>query len=261
MNRKQFYDEHVNFSCRTITEYLISPGIRAKFNRIKYFLGSKRFYHPIDLGCSGNSFIFFLQHVIHKSFFDISSLPLNQYSNGKNKISNNKKEFWHPLCGDMISLPYRENSFDFISALDVLEHLKDDIIAVSEMSRILKQGGIIVITVPHGMENYTLQDKLIGHYRRYEIKQILQIFAQFNLKLILIFGVYGKLMKFADIQSLNPNKLEKDLHKLRDWYSNNLLFRKFWDVIVYIGTKIMHIDSRFHPPDKNMNIGLIFRKR
>lgn len=49
-------------------------------------------------------------------------------------------------------LPFKNNSFDFILAADVLEHVYDTDLIFSELSRILKPSGKIFISVPyHGM--------------------------------------------------------------------------------------------------------------
>ena len=207
MNKKRFYEEHKNFSYRTLSEYFISPGIRCKFDLLKEYIGNKvEINSGIDLGCSGNSFLYFLDNISHKSYFDLASFPLKQYT---------RMKFWYPICGDLTKLPYRDGSFDFISALDVLEHIEDDELAISEISRILKRKGICIITVPHRNKFYTQQDRLIGHYRRYEIHQINQLFKKYNLINLRTFGVYGRLMKIADIQSANPKKTEQSLLNLR----------------------------------------------
>lgn len=264
MNKKRFYEAHTNFSHRTVSEYLISPGIKCKFDLLKANIGSKiNFKNGIDLGSSGNSFLYFLGNIAHKSTFDLASLPLKQYS--QNKLNNSENgafnQFWHPMCGDLTRLPYRDKIFDFISALDVLEHIKNDKMAISEISRVLKENGVAIITVPHRMENYTYQDQLIGHYRRYEIEQIYSLFEKYDLKNIRTFGVYGKFMKIADIQSVNPKKTEENLIKLRNWYKSDIIFRVFWDIIVNIGAKLMKIDAKYHSLKKVMNIAFIFKKQ
>ncbi|MHA2122494.1 MAG: methyltransferase domain-containing protein, partial [Promethearchaeota archaeon] len=110
---KDFYDQHKNFSHRKSTEYLISPGIRCKFDLIRENLDTeKKFNFAVDLGSSGNSILFYLENLEQKSFFDIADFPLKQYTNGKKRS---------PLCGDLKNLPYRDKSFDLVSALDVLE--------------------------------------------------------------------------------------------------------------------------------------------
>lgn len=250
---KDFYDKHKNFSFRTSTEYNISPGIKCKFDLLKANLNSKRiFENAIDLGSSGNSILFFLDKIKQRNFYDIADLPLKQYTD---------INFCHPLCGDLVKLPYRDKSFDLLTALDVLEHIKDDETAVSEISRILKKNAIIVITVPHRMDFYTNQDRIIGHYRRYEISGIISLFEKYHLKNIKIFGVYGRLMKIAEIQSTNPHKTEQSLINLRLRYERNLAFRRFWDFIVGLLTKFMKLDAKFHSLKNIMNLALIFKKQ
>lgn len=253
MKRKRFYEDHRNFTLRTNSEYYLSPGIRCKFDLLKKHIGIKRdFQSGIDLGCSGNSFLLLLDNIRNKSFFDIAELPLAQY------LGN---PFWHPLCGDSINLPYRDNSFDFVSALDVLEHIKNDEIAVSEIGRILRKSGIAIITVPHRMKYYSTQDQIIGHYRRYDINQIITLFKKYRMVNIRIFGVYGQLMRIADVQSTNPSKMEENLIRLRNKYEEDPFFRKIWNFIVDISSKIMKLDARYQPSNKIMNMAFIFMKK
>ncbi|MFX1427405.1 MAG: class I SAM-dependent methyltransferase [Promethearchaeota archaeon] len=250
---KDFYDKHKNFSCRKLTEYYISPGIKCKFDLLKANLNTKKTYnYGIDLGSSGNSFLFFLDNINQKFSLDIADLPLKQYIN-KNK--------WHPICGDLLKLPYRDEIFDFISVLDVIEHLKEDENAISEMSRILKKKGILIITVPHRMKYYTAQDYLIGHYRRYEIKQIIHSFKRYNLRNLKTFGIYGQLMIISDLQSTNPKKLEESLITLREKYESNIGFRVLWDLIVKFFSKLMKLDAKYNSIYKIRNIGLVFIKK
>ncbi|MFX0070096.1 MAG: class I SAM-dependent methyltransferase [Candidatus Hermodarchaeota archaeon] len=252
MNKKKFYESHKNFSHRSLLDYYISPGIRCKFDILKNKISNNtKFNNGIDLGSSGNSFLLFMTNLHHKSFFDLANFPLRLYKS---------KTFYYPVCGDLTYLPYRANSFDFVSALDVLEHIKNDKIAISEMSRILKPGGLAIITVPHRMKFYSNQDRLIGHFRRYEITRIVDIMRKYDLKRINTFGVYGRLMKISDIQSADPEKVEESLLKLRSRYHSNLFFRAVWEIFVRISSKIMKFDANNCPIGKIMNIGFIFKK-
>jgi SAM-dependent methyltransferase len=249
---KDFYDKHKNFSSRTLIEYYISPGIKCKFDILKSNIKTKKKYnYGIDLGSSGNSFLFFIDNISQKFSFDIADLPLKQYIH---------KTEWHPLCGDIMKLPYRDNSFDFLTALDVLEHIKDDEHVISEISRVVKKHGIVIITVPHRMKYYTHQDRLIGHYRRYEFPTIISLFEKNSLKVIRTFGVYGQIMRIADIQSSNPEKIETNLLNLRKRYMSDGRFRKIWNFFMRSSSALMKIDAKYHSLKKAMNIGIIFRK-
>ena len=123
MNKKKFYEQHLNFSFRSLSEYFISPGIRSKFDLLREHIGPNlSFNNSLDLGCSGNSFLYFLQNSLHSSLLDLANLPLKQYVMKKSdSIFKNSNHIFHPLCGDVNQLPYRNKSFDFLSLLDVIE--------------------------------------------------------------------------------------------------------------------------------------------
>ncbi|MCX5679802.1 MAG: class I SAM-dependent methyltransferase [Candidatus Omnitrophica bacterium] len=49
---------------------------------------------------------------------------------------------------DLTKLLISDNAFDFIYASHVLEHIKDDMSALSEINRVLKKNGTAIISVP-----------------------------------------------------------------------------------------------------------------
>jgi ubiquinone/menaquinone biosynthesis C-methylase UbiE len=262
MSSKEFYEQHKNFSLRKLSEYNISPGIRCKFDLILKNLGTNRSYNnALEIGCSGDSFLYIYNNIMHKSFMDIATTPLKQYTIGQKNFEKKLDFKMHPLCADTVQLPYQEKQFDLIIALDVLEHIKKDKNAVKEISRVIKPNGIVLITVPHQKKFYTMQDKIIGHYRRYEINELKGIFGAFGLKEIRIFGIYGKLMQISEIQTINPDKTEKFLIQLREKYENNLIFRKFWKIFVKFCSIMMKLDATYRPLSSVMNIALIFQKK
>ncbi|MEY2462281.1 MAG: hypothetical protein QOH64_419 [Acidimicrobiaceae bacterium] len=50
--------------------------------------------------------------------------------------------------GDGTRLPFADGTFDRIIASEVLEHIPDDSLAMAELSRVLRPGGTIAVTVP-----------------------------------------------------------------------------------------------------------------
>lgn len=69
-------------------------------------------------------------------------------------------------------LPYDEGTFDITTALDVVEHLDDDIAGLKEMYRVTKSGGYSLIFVPAFMWLWGVQDDVSNHRIRYTKKQI-----------------------------------------------------------------------------------------
>jgi SAM-dependent methyltransferase len=52
------------------------------------------------------------------------------------------------VLGDATRLPFPDGSFDSVIAAEVLEHLPSDQMAVNEIARVLRPGGVAAVTVP-----------------------------------------------------------------------------------------------------------------
>lgn len=55
---------------------------------------------------------------------------------------------------DIQALPFADESFDYICCSHVLEHVPDDRLALAEMRRILRPGGMVLICVPHDPDSH-----------------------------------------------------------------------------------------------------------
>lgn len=66
--------------------------------------------------------------------------------------------------GDAQSLDFDDGSFDLITCTEVIEHLPDRQAAIAEWSRVLRPGGVLVISCPY-YYNLLLMNKLIGDTR------------------------------------------------------------------------------------------------
>jgi len=78
------------------------------------------------------------------------------------------------LAGDAIPLP--DASLDYVTALDVLEHVPDDAAVVRGFARLVRPGGIAAITVPASMALWSDWDVALHHYRRYQRRQLTALF-------------------------------------------------------------------------------------
>lgn len=96
-------------------------------------------------------------------------------------------------------------SFDTIFALNVVEHILDDTLAVENCKSLLKPGGNLIILVPAYQSIYGSIDKALEHYRRYNKKSLTSVFNQNKFRIIHrqyfnfigIFGwfIFGKIIK------------------------------------------------------------------
>jgi SAM-dependent methyltransferase len=71
-------------------------------------------------------------------------------------------------------LPFEDASFDLVTALDVVEHLDNDVEGLREMNRVLKKDGRALMFVPAFMFLWGVQDDISHHRIRYTKKQIIE---------------------------------------------------------------------------------------
>jgi len=86
------------------------------------------------------------------------------------------------VTGTLQDVPEQEN-FDSIIYIDVLEHIEDDALELSNAYKHLNQGGLVVVLSPAHQFLFSPFDKSVGHFRRYNkktLKKLLPIGA--NIK-------------------------------------------------------------------------------
>jgi len=100
---------------------------------------------------------------------------------------------------DGFVLPFASGSFDEIVSIDVLEHAEDDVALVREMSRVLRDGGRLVLIVPNADYpltfdpiNYLLESTVgrhvavgmwgFGHRRLYTVESLSDLLARVGLE-------------------------------------------------------------------------------
>ncbi len=75
-------------------------------------------------------------------------------------------------------LPYEDGRFDLVTALDVVEHIDDDVAGLREFRRVLKPDGRILLFVPTFMFLWGIQDDVSHHRRRYRLQELREVVEQ-----------------------------------------------------------------------------------
>jgi len=73
---------------------------------------------------------------------------------------------------DLVNCPLPDKCVDVIIALNVLEHIDDDVAALRQIYRILRPGGCAIIEVPANPALYDFYDKQLKHFRRYTLDEL-----------------------------------------------------------------------------------------
>jgi SAM-dependent methyltransferase len=115
------------------------------------------------------------------------------------------------------SLPYADETFDLVTALDVVEHLDDDAAGLAEARRVLKVGGRALLFVPAFMWLWGVQDDVSHHRRRYTLPQLRATVERAGLSVER--ATYANLTFFAPILA---GRLLMRALKLRPATENNI---------------------------------------
>jgi SAM-dependent methyltransferase len=70
--------------------------------------------------------------------------------------------------------------FDSVFALNVVEHVKDDKVAMANMSKLLKPGGKLTVLVPAHQWLYNGIDRALEHYKRYDRKSLSSLMHEYG---------------------------------------------------------------------------------
>jgi SAM-dependent methyltransferase len=117
-----------------------------------------RTHLAVDLGCgSGRNMLLLARHCDYVMGFDRSPAALKLAAARGFPI----------VCADGQSIPLADSSVNLLCAFDVLEHLDDDMRALSEIHRVLQPGGFLLVTVPAYRFLWSEHDEALLHRRRY----------------------------------------------------------------------------------------------
>lgn len=97
---------------------------------------------------------------------DVISMDSSVYALSNSAIDLNK------CAASITNMPFADQTYDLITAMDVLEHLDDDQKAIAEMYRICKKDGYLFVTVPACKRMWSAHDESLEHKRRYSLQEL-----------------------------------------------------------------------------------------
>lgn len=151
-------------------------------------------------------------------------------------------------------LPFADNTFDFIFAIEVLEHIEDDISAMKEIYRILKPNGFLIATVPAFMFLWGAHDESYGHFRRYTKRQFCQLAVTAGLTVEK--SRYFKLLFFLPLLILRVMKKATNKKK-DDFYAVSPTLNKLFRQLINAETPLV---SNLKFPVGTSLISIIYKR-
>jgi len=130
----------------------------------------------------------------------------------------------------LTELPFAADSFDLAVCLDVIEHIEEDRVALSELRRVVRPTGALLVTVPAYQWLWSEHDLINHHVRRYTRRTLDEVAASagwttvwttyFNSWLLPVAAVHRRLSRLrqsfdepvSDLQ-LTPERMNSVLEQ------------------------------------------------
>lgn len=150
----------------------------------------------LDVGCGDGV----LCHLIAKQGARMYGIDDSKTAIGLALHNTSKRKYIYRPSFSVASctqLPFADESFDYLTLLEVIEHLEDPLSTLAQARRVLKCGGKLILTTPRKSEDGRLWSRF--HVKEYTEGELLQLlkshFREVEL-FYLVRNLYENLFKF-----------------------------------------------------------------
>ncbi len=141
----------------------------------------------LDVGCARGFYV----RAFRRFGVEASGIDISEYAISTARLED--REFLFPVDIETDVFPFADRTFDLLIALHVLEHLQDVSLALSEMKRVLRRGGHVLVAVPTGEilkgrydpthHNLVSSDGWISLFHEYNLEPNREAQERFHLSL------------------------------------------------------------------------------
>lgn len=170
------------------------------FDSIRPYIGNR----VMDVGAGSGNFLQYLLNRESVVTIDVLDIFIDKLS----RLCDSQKNvhiFKCDIQDDSVVQIAHQHSIDTVICNNVLEHVRDDLKALNNINKILNKRGNLILILPAFRFLYSRWDKSVGHFRRYDYKDIKAKLAKnnftirkdFYMNIIGFFGWFlnGKILK------------------------------------------------------------------
>lgn len=166
-----------------------------------------------DIGCASG---IFLEHLHAKGFKNLYGIDPNPDSIIFIKKNLPLAHLYGLYLKDF--LKEKQQKFDFVFLLDVLEHIEDDAAFLREVTGLLHSHSKVLISVPAFQWLWSDHDRMCNHFRRYSKKYLIKLLESCGYKiefcsyystilfpLVILQKIISRIRKYKDHKSFLPS--------------------------------------------------------
>jgi SAM-dependent methyltransferase len=109
-------------------------------------------------------------------------------------------------------LPFRDATFDVVTAFDVIEHCQPESDALAEVARVIRTGGRLLLSVPAYEWAWTEFDVANGHYRRYTKRRATRALESSGFRVLRATHAFAGVFPAFAAQRLGSRLRERSRH-------------------------------------------------
>lgn len=181
-----------------VDELLLNVGdmaLKKRARRVLEELKLKDGDKVLDLGCGNGYYSYLLSKLPIKLNITGIDNHVSAIDDARNRVGERNVKF---IIGNAEKIPFQKNYFDKVVMSEIIEHVKDDIEVLKEARRVLKPGGILVLTTPN--KDYPFLWDPINWF--------LEHFFNFHIKSGFCAGIWNQ-----HIRLYKPEEIKKSLEK------------------------------------------------
>ena len=123
----------------------------------------------LDAGCGTGAYSIFLRRL----GYDVVGIDIDE---NKMCVGRNFREPADLRQGSVLQMPFSGNEFDLVLMTEVLEHIKEPSKVIGEISRVLKNNGMLVLSVPTKKYSKSFDDGDYHEKDGYDVTELAELF-------------------------------------------------------------------------------------
>lgn len=153
----------------------------------------------LDLGCGTGTMFGFLAERGRVTGLEPSDNALH-FAAMRNKASL--------VRGGAGAIPFQDSVFDLVAMFDCLEHIENDAEAVRETARVIRDDGLLMVTVPAFSRLSSWRETQLGHKRRYSRSLLVNLLQSAGFRPVFTSYLYAALFPILVLKSLKDKLIQ-----------------------------------------------------